>query len=88
LSRPFLVVQLSDPHIGAEWGDGDPVARLGDTVAAELRRRSVLVVPSTYVQTRLDFGADKIRFSSEPPGFAVHTLLDGELVSHVRAVGA
>jgi Icc protein len=57
-------------------------------VAAELRGRSVLVAPSTYVQARLDFRADEIRFSSEPPGFAVHTLLDGELVSHVQAVEA
>jgi 3',5'-cyclic-AMP phosphodiesterase len=35
VDRPFLVVQLSDPHIGAEWGgDLDPVARLAETVAA------------------------------------------------------
>ena len=34
MTRPFLVVQLSDPHIGADWGDGDPVATLAATVAA------------------------------------------------------
>jgi Icc protein len=28
MSRPFLLVQLSDPHIGATWGVGDPVSRL------------------------------------------------------------
>ena len=56
-------------------------------VAAELHGRSVLVAPSTYVQARLDFGAEEIRFSAEPPGFAVHALLDGELVSHVQVVG-
>ena len=28
MTRPFLLVQLSDPHIGATWADGDPVARL------------------------------------------------------------
>src|SRR6188472_299644 len=28
MSRPFALAQLSDPHIGAEWGGGDPVARL------------------------------------------------------------
>ncbi len=34
MTRPFLVVQLSDPHIGADWGDGDPVATLAATVDA------------------------------------------------------
>lgn len=30
-----MLVQLSDPHIGADWGGGvDPVARLAETVAA------------------------------------------------------
>jgi hypothetical protein len=28
MTRPFLLVQLSDSHIGADWGDGDPVAGL------------------------------------------------------------
>ena len=47
--RPFLLAQLSDPHIGAEWADGDPVAGLaaavesvrsmsrGSCIAAEIR---------------------------------------------------
>jgi 3',5'-cyclic-AMP phosphodiesterase len=55
-------------------------------VAAELRGRSVLVAPSTFVQAELDFDAHEISLSAEPPGFAVHTFLDGELVSHVQAV--
>jgi Icc protein len=57
------------------------------TVAAELRGRSVVVAPSTYVQTQLDFDAREIRFSAEPPGFAVHAFVDDELVSHVQLVG-
>jgi 3',5'-cyclic-AMP phosphodiesterase len=56
------------------------------TVYAELGGRSVLVAPSTYVQARLDFGAEEIRFSDDPAGFVVHALLDGELVSHVQPV--
>jgi 3',5'-cyclic AMP phosphodiesterase CpdA len=32
LSRTFLLAQLSDPHIGAEWAEGDPVARLAAAV--------------------------------------------------------
>jgi 3',5'-cyclic-AMP phosphodiesterase len=32
--RPFVLVQLSDPHVGADWGDGDSVARLAAAVAS------------------------------------------------------
>ncbi len=28
MPRPFLLVQITDPHIGATWGAADPVARL------------------------------------------------------------
>src|SRR5919201_387820 len=37
MAKPFLLVQLSDPHIGATWGIGDPVAGL--TAAVEAVRR-------------------------------------------------
>ncbi|MGH2882921.1 MAG: metallophosphoesterase, partial [Solirubrobacteraceae bacterium] len=33
-SRPTVVVQLSDPHIGATWAGGDPVAGLATAVAS------------------------------------------------------
>jgi 3',5'-cyclic AMP phosphodiesterase CpdA len=56
------------------------------TMSAELRGRHVLAVPSTYVQARLDFGADVIQLSADPSGFAVHALLDSELVSHIQPV--
>jgi hypothetical protein len=46
----------------------------------------VLVVPSTYVQTRLDFNVRELELTSELPGFAMHAVVDGELVSHVKAV--
>src|SRR6266498_2271376 len=26
MTKPFLLVQLSDPHIGATWAGGDPAA--------------------------------------------------------------
>jgi Icc protein len=32
MSRPFLLVQLSDPHIGADWAEGDPTARFAAAV--------------------------------------------------------
>jgi 3',5'-cyclic-AMP phosphodiesterase len=56
------------------------------TVYAELGGRSVLAAPSTYVQARLDFGAEEIRFSDDPAGFLVHALLGGAFVSHVQPV--
>ena len=56
------------------------------TMTAELAGRAVLAIPSTYVQTRLSFNSDESETASEPPGFAVHALLDGELASHVQPV--
>ncbi|HEY1854422.1 MAG TPA: metallophosphoesterase, partial [Solirubrobacterales bacterium] len=32
--QPFLLIQLSDPHIGAEWGNAEPRARLRAAVEA------------------------------------------------------
>ena len=56
------------------------------TIAAELAGRAVLAIPSTYVQARLNFNSGEIELVAEPPGFAVHALLDGELASHVQPV--
>ena len=56
------------------------------TMSAELGGRAVLTAPSTYVQARLELGAKEIELTNDPRGFAVHVLLDGELVSHVETV--
>jgi 3',5'-cyclic AMP phosphodiesterase CpdA len=56
------------------------------TITGELSGRGVLVVPSTYVQTRLDFDAKEVELTSEHAGFAIHAVVDGELVSHVQTV--
>lgn len=34
MARPFVLLQLSDPHIGADWHGIDPLARLQAAVAA------------------------------------------------------
>jgi Icc protein len=34
VARPFVLLQISDPHVGADWGGGDPVERLREAVAA------------------------------------------------------
>jgi len=56
------------------------------TMIGELAGRAVLTVPSTYVQCRLDFRSQELELVDEPAGFAVHTVLDGEFVSHVQPV--
>jgi Icc protein len=43
-----------------------------------------LVCPSTWVQTRLDLARGRLEIVPEPPGFALHVLLGGDLVSHVQ----
>jgi hypothetical protein len=55
-------------------------------ITANLAGCAVLTVPSTYVQTRLDFRSQEVLLATEPAGFALHTVLDGDLVSHVQPV--
>jgi len=56
------------------------------TITGELAGRGVLTVPSTYVQARLEFTLQKIELTADLPGFAVHTVVDGELVTHIEPV--
>jgi 3',5'-cyclic AMP phosphodiesterase CpdA len=55
------------------------------TIAGQVAGRVALTVPSTYVQGRLTFG-DEIEIANEPAGFALHVVVDGEIVSHVQPV--
>ena len=57
MARPFLLLQLSDPHIGATWGLGDPVEGLTAAVDAVLgleQRPDAVVVTGDLA----DNGAD------------------------------
>jgi 3',5'-cyclic-AMP phosphodiesterase len=56
------------------------------TAGAALDGRTVFVAPSTYVQAELEFGAEEVRLSADPPAFAVHALVHGELVSYAQPV--
>ena len=48
----------------------------------------VFACPSTWIQGRLDFAhPDELSVVAEPPGFAVHVAVAGELTSHVQPVG-
>ncbi len=55
------------------------------TIAGEVGGRAALTIPSTYVQSRLTF-KDEIEEADEPAGFALHAVVDGEVVSHVQPV--
>lgn len=56
------------------------------TIVGELAGRSVLTVPSTYAQSRMEFGSGELEFAVEPARFAVHAVLDGEVSSQVQSV--
>jgi 3',5'-cyclic AMP phosphodiesterase CpdA len=49
--------------------------------------RVAITVPSTYMQARLDLNGAALEFGETPPGFALHTVTDGEIISHVLAAG-
>jgi 3',5'-cyclic-AMP phosphodiesterase len=58
------------------------------TVIGGLSGCPVFACPSTWIQSLLDFGhPDRLALVPEPPGFALHVAVAGELVSHVQPVG-
>jgi 3',5'-cyclic-AMP phosphodiesterase len=57
------------------------------TMVGELAGQGILTVPSTYAQARLNFAAQELEFAAEPAGFALHAVVDGELISHIQPVG-
>ena len=54
------------------------------TVGSEVGGRAVLAIPSTYAELRLDFDVSELSAVDEGRGYALHTLVDGKLVSHVE----
>jgi Icc protein len=46
----------------------------------------VVACPSTNLQAKLELGTEGFTIVREHPAFAVHALLDGELVSHLQPV--
>lgn len=56
-------------------------------LTGRLAGRTVVTVPSTYVQTQLTFGpGDAALADDEPAGFGVHAVFEGEVVSHIQTV--
>jgi len=64
------------------------VGHVHRAITTKVGGRPVMSVPSTYVQGLLDFGGTGLALSDDPPGFAVHALVDGRFVSHVQPVRA
>jgi Icc protein len=56
------------------------------TVLGTLGGCGVLACTSTNQQARLKIGSPELAFTQEPPAFALHALLDDELVSHVQPI--
>lgn len=54
------------------------------TVFTTLADRPVVAIPSVYEQAKLDFGLTDFQMSADPPAFAVHSLVDGCLVTHLQ----
>jgi hypothetical protein len=54
--------------------------------ASTLAGRPVLAAPSTYLQARPDFGAEKVKLYAGAPGFVVHALRGEELSSQIEIV--
>jgi 3',5'-cyclic-AMP phosphodiesterase len=54
------------------------------TVGSQIGGRPVLAIPSTYAELCLDFEASKLKTIDDGRGYALHTLVDGKLVSHVQ----
>jgi Icc protein len=79
--QALAAVVARHPHVRRITG-----GHLHRTIASDLIGRAVLAVPSTYVQGRLDLDARRLELAREPSGFAVHTLLDGQLTSHLQPV--
>jgi 3',5'-cyclic-AMP phosphodiesterase len=57
-------------------------------ITAVLAGRPALTIPGTYAQAPLDFGSAELPMIPEPLAFAVHTVIDGRLVSHTQALAA
>jgi 3',5'-cyclic AMP phosphodiesterase CpdA len=58
------------------------------TMSVAVGGRTALTIPSTYRQLPLDFEAHELTMGVEPLGFALHTLVDERLVSHVVTLPA
>jgi hypothetical protein len=43
-----------------------------------------MTCPSTHLQAPLEIPGDELRLVPDPPAFALHAAIDGEVVSHLQ----
>ena len=48
----------------------------------------VVVCPSTHLQAPLEIGTTELHLVPEPPGFALHSRVDGGIASHIQPISA
>ena len=76
MSRPFLLIQLSDPHIGADWAEGDPTARLAAAVESVLAlgRPDAVLVSGDLADHASDQEYERVRELLAPLRAPLHVL--------------
>jgi 3',5'-cyclic-AMP phosphodiesterase len=77
MTRPFLIAQLTDSHIGADWGGTDPVARLDAAVAAVGAMRplpDVVLVSGDLADNATDAEYEELRELLAPLRAPLHVL--------------
>ncbi|HSD76835.1 MAG TPA: metallophosphoesterase [Solirubrobacteraceae bacterium] len=77
MPAPLVLVQLTDPHVGAAWGDGDPAARLAAAVEAVRALRpepDAVVVSGDLADNAADGEYDLVRELLAPLGAPLHVL--------------
>jgi len=77
MAAPFLLVQLSDPHIGARWAGGDPVASLiaaVDAVRALPQSPDAVLVSGDLADNAADAEYERVRELLAPLAVPIHVL--------------
>jgi Icc protein len=55
-------------------------------ITSSFAGRPMLVVPSTHLQAKLQFGAPELELVAEPPAYALHAVVGEQIVSHLQPV--
>src|SRR3954469_3896732 len=77
MASPFVILQLSDPHIGAAWADSDPVAGLaaaGASARALNPQPDAVLVTGDLADTGPAGGAERVRGLLAPLGAPTYVL--------------
>jgi 3',5'-cyclic-AMP phosphodiesterase len=77
MARPFLIAQLSDPHVGADWIAPRPDVLLASAVEALLRLEpepDAVIVSGDLVEGAQDREYERIKDVLAPLGMPVHVL--------------